>query len=317
MTIIQSSAANQNSRKNALRLAVAPLALAIGLGQVVPAYATIDNTVTVTGTSPSAATITDIDTENVAPVPAAPGITVNKAHTFTDTGSVGAEVGDVITYTYTVTNSGNTYLENVSISDVEDGTGALTGPVFAAVPLTDANLITPSTDDTLDNNWDFLAPGDSVNFTATYTVQSGDVSGNGAGNGAIDNTVTATGDYNDGTVITPQTATDTVSVLLYINSSLLVTKTADDTTDVVAGQLITYTYVVSNNGNVPITSITLSDTHKGVLNALTPNFVSLTNTSTLSVNTGADNTIESLYPGDSATFTATYTVLQSDIDTLQ
>ena len=59
MTIIQSSAANQNSRKNALRLAVAPLALAIGLGQVVPAYATIDNTVTVTGTSPSAATITD------------------------------------------------------------------------------------------------------------------------------------------------------------------------------------------------------------------------------------------------------------------
>ena len=95
---------------------------------------------------------------------------------------------------------------------------------------------------------------------------------------------------------------------------LSITKTADDDTEVAAGQTITYTYVVTNTGNVPISGITLSDEHKGVVGALTPAFSSFT-TNTGSTNSG--NTITVLQPGDVAVYTATYTVTQTDVDTLQ
>ena len=81
-----------------------------------------------------------------------------------------------------------------------------------------------------------------------------------------------------------------------------------------AGTVITYTYRVRNNGTVPITNVTLSDTHKGVVNALVPTFASFV-IDTGSSNTG--NTIDVLAPGDEAEYTATYTVTQSDVDTLQ
>ncbi len=82
-----------------------------------------------------------------------------------------------------------------------------------------------------------------------------------------------------------------------------------------AGQVITYTYTVTNSGNVDMTAITLSDTHKGVVGALTPAFQTFSPGGLGSTNTG--NTINILRPGDSAVFTATYTVTQDDVDNLQ
>jgi len=64
-------------------------------------------------------------------------------------------VGEVITYTYVFTNTGNTTMTAVSVSDVHGGTGTL-GP------------ITPASVGT-------LAPGDSASFTADYTVTQDDI----------------------------------------------------------------------------------------------------------------------------------------------
>jgi uncharacterized repeat protein (TIGR01451 family) len=302
------------------RATVSALALFTAIS---PGFAAITNTVTASGTNPTGAAVTATDTENVAPEIAAPALSVNKTSSFTDTGSVGAEVGDVITYTYVVTNSGNTFIKNVGLNDVHEGTGTFTQPVLAASPLTDVNTTvgSDSTDDAADADWDILAPGDSVTFTASYTVVIGDLTAPGAADGDIDNTVTASGGYDNGTTTTPITATDTESVPLYLNSSLVVDKSAAPSSNVTAGDVITYTYVVTNNGNVPVSAISLSDSDNATGTDPVPAFQSLTNTSGNSVNgqTGDTdvNVIDLLWPGDSATFTSTYTVNQTDVDTLQ
>lgn len=295
---------------------VAPLALMVGLGQVAPAWATIDNTVTVTGSSPgNTDDVTDTDTENVDVVDSAPALTVTKvADDDTD-----VTVGQTVTYTYTVTNSGNVTMTNVSLADVHDGAGTAPTPVFTGTPLTDNGTIGDSTDDAADNVWDTLAPGDTVNFTSTYTVVQADLNSNGGGDGDIDNTATATGTYGG----SPTNGSISYAIdLENVSATLAVAKAADDTTDVTLGQLITYTYTITNTGNVAITAISLADVHNGSGTAPAPDAdgATLTDNGTIgdSTNpTGADGEWDTLAPGDVLTVTATYTVTQSDIDNLQ
>lgn len=332
-------AANDNvmrAGKRLLRLSAAPLALVVAVSQVAPAYATIDNTVTVSGTAPGGIAVNATDTENVDVADDAPAITVLKAISFAAPGDDAdgdgkADAGDKITYTYTVTNSGNVTLSNVAVSDAHDGAG--TAPVVA-IPTSvtidngsvGAGTLGDSTDViTGDGDWDKLGPGDVITFTATYTVVNGDLTAAGGGTGTgftgnaepdgfLDNTATVTSSYNDGSGAVAVTDTDTRSIELDIAPSLLISKVADVTTNVTAGTTVTYTYTVTNAGNVPITGITLSDEHKGVVGALTPVFGSFT-TNTGSTNTG--NTITLLQPGDVAVYTATYVVTQDDVDNLQ
>lgn len=87
------------------------------------------------------------------------------------------EVGQVITYTITVTNTGNTTLTNVTVVD----------------PLTE-----------MEETIAELAPGQSVSFETIYTVTVEDLE-----NGTIVNTVTATGTGTDGKDIG---STDSVTV---------------------------------------------------------------------------------------------------------
>ena len=85
------------------------------------------------------------------------------------------KVGQVITYTYKVTNTGNAPMINISINDVHNGTGVFASP-FGETLSTDAAPIGDSTDTTAnDGIWSLLAPGDTVTFTATYTVTQHDV----------------------------------------------------------------------------------------------------------------------------------------------
>ena len=109
---------------------VAPLALMVGVWQVGPAWATIDNTVTVTGSSPGNTNdVTNTATENVDVVNAAPALTVTKvADDDTD-----VAVGQTVTYTYTVTNTGNVTMTAVSLADVHDGAGTAPTPIAIAI----------------------------------------------------------------------------------------------------------------------------------------------------------------------------------------
>ncbi|MEP3889063.1 MAG: hypothetical protein ABJN69_01275 [Hellea sp.] len=228
----------------------------------------ITNTATGDAT-PAGGTFTPVTADETVTVDApAPSLAMTKTPSQTSN----AMVGDVITYTYSVTNDGNVTMSNVSVSDAHSGTGTLSAitPAFVAT----------------------LAVGDSVDFTATYTVTQDDID---AGT-AITNTATADATPAGGSY-TPVTADASVDLAGPAPAASL-TKTASDTSDVQAGDVITYSYVVANTGNVTLTDVTVSDVHSGsgTLSAFSPASVA-----TLAV-------------GDSTTFTATYTVTQDDID---
>lgn len=104
------------------------------------------------------------------------------------------------------------------------------------------------------------------------------------------------------------------------NPSLLLVKSADDTTERAAGENVIYTYTVTNDGDQNISGITVTDAHnasgpvpvpgaEAILNDVPP----LNDSS----DAGTDGTWDLLAPGDSITFTGTYTVTQNDVDTLQ
>ncbi|HXG26867.1 MAG TPA: DUF11 domain-containing protein, partial [Candidatus Binatia bacterium] len=80
------------------------------------------------------------------------------------------EAGDVITYSITVTNTGNVTLHNVFIDD----------------PLLSDEDCDPAPG--LQTSGFTLAPGESLTCTGTYTVTQADIDDNGDGDGDIDNT---------------------------------------------------------------------------------------------------------------------------------
>ena len=78
--------------------------------------------------------------------------------------------------------------------------------------------------------------------------------------------------------------------------------------------------MVTNDGNVPISAVSLSDNvTAGSGGNPTPTFQSLNNASGNSSddNVATPDVVDVLAPGDSATFTGTYVVTQEDVDTLQ
>ncbi len=234
----------------------------------VDAGTVITNTATAAATPPSGTYVPATADESVTPEAFAPELTLAKVADVT----TGLAVGDVVTYTYTATNAGNVTLNNISVSDVHSGTGTLS----AVMPANVGELIV----------------GATVDFTATYTVTQADVD---AGTD-ITNTATADGTPVGGS-LTPVTATETVAPEAPAPLAEL-TKTADKTTDLSAGDFVTYTYTATNTGNVSMTDISVSDVHAGAgtLSAVTP------------------STVANLAVGDSVSFTATYEVTQADID---
>ncbi len=322
-----------NSRSMFKRLSTSIIALALAAFQIVPAFATINNTVTANGTGPGSVAVTGNANATVAVIVAAPAVSVVKTIVFAPGGDVNgngkADPGDVLNYKFTVTNNGNVSLNDVKVTDANDGVGAAVVVVVPTVVTTDNGSAAAGTiGDSVNastTKWDKLGPADVITFTGTYTVVAGDIAsaGGGTGTGAsggaepdgfLDDKATATANYINGVITTPVTASDKKSIQLNIAPGIQVTKIASKTTNAAAGDVITYTYTVKNTGNTPVNNITLADTHNGILNALTPNFVAF-NAGNTSTHTG--NTINSLSPGDFATYTATYTVTQNDVDTRQ
>lgn len=84
-------------------------------------------------------------------------------------------VGDIITYTYRVTNTGNITVNSINISETFNGHGSAPVPQNEIL-LTDA-APTGDSADTVSNNgvWSQLAPGDVISFSANYTVVQNDI----------------------------------------------------------------------------------------------------------------------------------------------
>ncbi|MFG1890575.1 LPXTG cell wall anchor domain-containing protein [Micromonospora sp. NPDC049051] len=166
--------------------------------------------------------------------------------TKTGTPTTGLKAGDVVTYTYTVTNQ---------------STGT-TDPI-TNITVTD-NVVTGITcEDTS------LAPGESTTCTGTYTVKNSDVK-----NGEIVNTARATGLFLQQTVPSNQaTFRVTTKAAPPKQASLSIDKKARVESDchkkcendgyAAKGDRIFYTYRVTNTGNVTITNVAVNDPKAG------------------------------------------------------
>jgi uncharacterized repeat protein (TIGR01451 family) len=168
-------------------------------------------------------------------------------------------VGDTITYSIVATNTGNVTLHNVTITD----TLAVLGTCTPAIPVTD------------------LAPGATITCSATHVVTQADIDA-----GSYLNTACV----DDGAGGAAQACDDEGTPAIR-TPALNVDKSADVQLITSAGQVITYTYVITNEGNVTLTGVTLVDDKLGTITCPKT----------------------SLVPGESMTCTATYTVQASDL----
>ena len=153
-----------------------------------------------------------------------PGIAVSKS---ADVASVSAP--GTITYSYSVTNTGNVSLTNVTLSDnnIDAGSLSFTGGD------TDADTKLDVTE-----TW---------TYSATHTVDQAEV------DSGADIVNVATADSNEAGPVT-----DTVTVPVVQTPGIAVVKTAD-VSSVSAPGTINYSYSVTNTGNVSLTGVTLSD----------------------------------------------------------
>src|SRR5674476_1626914 len=143
-------------------------------------------------------------------------------------------VGDVITYSYNITNSGNVTLTG-QFSVADDHLGSPLSTPFSCGP--------PATT---------LNPGATVSCTATYTISQADLNA-----ASVTNSATATGAGQ-----TSNAATATVTAVQ--SPSTNPTKSASATTYSTVGTIITYTYTITNSGNVTLTGqFSVADDHVG------------------------------------------------------
>src|SRR3954451_6072604 len=173
-------------------------------------------------------------------------------------------VDQVITYTIVATNDGNVTLHNVLVSD----------PSVSGLTCTPSNPVAD------------LAPGDSISCTATHTIVQADLDAGHYAN-------TACVDDGAGNA---EKACASKDVPGSKTPHLAITKKADPASYNAVGQVITYTIVATNDGNVPLHNVLVSD----------PSVSGLTCT--------PSNPVADLAPGESISCTATHTIVQADLD---
>jgi large repetitive protein len=273
----------------------------------------LSNTATVTGETPGGDPVEDIsdddgtgaDDPTVTTFDRTASMTVTKVPSITSD----AVVGDVITYTYTVINTGNVLLTAVTLDDQHTSAAGTVALAIAGDTLdTDNGAAGDSVDASADGVWDTLGPNDVVTFTATYTVTLADVNAGAP----LENTITVTATGPTGTTAPDATATVSVPLVpaapaITAVKSSVVNDGGDGVVNV--GDTLTYTYVLTNAGNVTLFDVALAETGFSGAGA-TPVPAVQSGGSDLD---GEADAID-LAPGDIATFQAIYTLVQADID---
>ena len=196
-----------------------------------------------------------------------------------------AVAGATLTYTFDVVNAGNVTLHDVSIEDYLDG-------------VSDITIDWNGSSDAL-TEADMLSPNEKVSATATYTVTQADID-----SGSVLNTAIAHGiDVNDNPIDSNES-----SVLTEIeqHTELLLDKQVDKEHIEPAnvGDMLTYTFVVTNKSNVTLTDLTMTDELDG-MSGIVFDWDGSTDEAT------GENVLS---PNESVTGTATYEITQSDID---
>ena len=223
---------------------------------------TFTNTATACGTPPTGSAVCDPD-DDTQTLPRLPGLSIVKTADRTTYNAV----GQVISYTITATNTGNTTLTNVTVTDpkVSD---------LSCTPTSGSNSV---------------IPGGTVVCTASHTVTQADIDGGQYANTSCVNAATATQACDDETVTSVP------------DPKLSITKTASPTTYNAVGQVITYTIVAKNEGNVTLNNVAVED-------ALVSNLDCNPNVA------GNQTTGFTLAPQATLTCSATHTITQADLD---
>ncbi|NLV46054.1 MAG: DUF11 domain-containing protein, partial [Candidatus Hydrogenedentes bacterium] len=215
----------------------------------------ISNTATVASTTPDPQPGNNSSTV-VSTVTANPALSIEKVIL---SGTPYSAVNDVVQYQFTISNTGDVPLAG-PFTVVDDVIGTL--PDCAVGP---------------------LLPGESTVCTGSHLIAQGDLD-----NGSVINTAYASASYAEQPVTSP---TDTATAVAVQSAALLVTKTASPETYSAVNDVITYTIVVENTGNVTLSNINVTDPLAGLNEA-----------------------IVSLAPGASESYTPTYAITQADLD---
>ncbi len=240
----------------------------------------IDNTATanaVISTDPPE--VITVEDSVAVPLVIEPGLELIKSGTFNDENGDGfAAPGETISYSFTVSNTGNITLSDVSISDPK------------------VSPITPdSGDGDGDGDIDTLPVGTSASFSGSYTITADDIE-----NGFVINEALASSTLPDGGSETGSSGEVTTELPPGVpsNPALTIDKvftgvTGGNGNDVAdfAGDILNYTVTITNTGDVPLPSIGVTDPR-----------------------TGLGTTIAGIQPGASETFTTSYTLTQEDLD---
>ena len=211
-----------------------------------------------------------------------------------------AKPNDTLTYTITVTNTGNTERNDVTVTDtfmVGETTGELTftdsqddGYSIARNETTGAYTIT------IDSLGAAESESDSITITANYKVTADD-----AGKTITNTAVASDGDED------PNNDPKDETITIVENPDWTVTKTVDNATPNV-DDTITYTITVRNTGNTTLNGLTVTDTMDDgrtvTWGTLPEGVTHIADTNNLSISGLASQT--------DVEITATYTVVATD-----
>ena len=185
----------------------------------------------------TAANVTDTDPSNYVGI--APGIDIEKATNGADADLItSADVpqitsGGSVTWTYVVTNTGSDPLTNIQVTD--DQLGSV------------STITNQGNGDTT------LDVGESWTFQATGIAQTGNYENQG----------TVVGTALDNSTVTDADLSHYVGVTSAINVEKATNGIDADTVgsgpQVVEGATVTFSYVVTNTGQVPLTNVTVAD----------------------------------------------------------
>ncbi|HEV3364570.1 MAG TPA: hypothetical protein VG795_10630 [Acidimicrobiia bacterium] len=196
----------------------------------------IVNTATVTGTL-GTKPVTEVSNEVVVPAIYDPALSVVKASTTTSFNTV----GQLIPYTFTVTNVGNVTLHDVGLNDSK-----VTDP---GCPVSE------------------LRPGEVTVCSGTYRVTQQDLNA-----GSIANQATAAGKTPANIDVVAKSNLHVISAIA--SPQIAIVKSTKATHYAKAGEAITYTFTVTNTGNQDVSDIKVTDPLLGgtvcTLETLTP-----------------------------------------------
>jgi uncharacterized repeat protein (TIGR01451 family) len=245
------------------------------------APAAVTNTVTVNGTSSldgstlSTSANASVDVQN-----ANPSVTFTKAGTLDLGGNGTSNAGDLVTYTFTIKNTGNVTLDTVSVTDLLPG---LSSPALLSGDTNNNSALDPDLPGTPANE------AETWTYQATYAITQNDINA-----GTIANTAQFTATPRSGGSLA-KSATTSVPVPASATITLAKVGSFDPGTNGIAnpGDVITYAFRVENAGQTTLTNVKVTDpgaTITGGPIVLAPGAV------------------------DTTSFVGTYAITQADID---